>query len=134
MLIGAAVGAGFAAFESAGYALRFGLMYGDALMLEVIFKRAWIAIGTHSIWAAIAGAALVYVKGNAPLQSNHCYDKKFLKLFAVPVVLHAIWDMPLYFLHKFNILFIILIVIGWVFIFTLINAGLKQIVRINMRE
>src|SRR5690606_27844597 len=126
LLIGAAIGAGFAAFESAGYALRFGLMYGNSTMLDVIFLRAWTAIGTHTIWSAISGAALVYVKGNNPLKSDHLFNANFLKLFAVPVILHAIWDMPLYFLHKFNLLFII-IVIGWVFIFSFIHVGLKQI-------
>ncbi|MFC5465199.1 PrsW family glutamic-type intramembrane protease [Lederbergia graminis] len=127
LLIGAAIGAGFAAFESAGYALRFGLMYGNSTMLDVIFLRAWTAIGTHTIWSAISGAALVYVKGNNPLKSDHLFNANFLKLFAVPVILHAIWDMPLYFLHKFNLLFIIIIVIGWVFIFSFIHVGLKQI-------
>ncbi|GGA72522.1 PrsW family intramembrane metalloprotease [Ornithinibacillus halotolerans] len=131
LLIGAAVGAGFAAFESAGYAFRFGLTHGDATMLDVIFLRAWTGIGTHTIWAAISGAALVYVKGNENLSSNHCFNTNFLKLFAVPVIIHAVWDMPLHLLNKFYFLPIVLIIIGWIFIFTLINAGLKQIVRLN---
>lgn len=131
LLIGAAVGAGFAAFESAGYALRFGLMYGDDTMLQVIFQRAWTGIGTHTVWAAISGAALVYVKEGNPLRSEHLKDMKFLKLFAVPVILHSVWDMPLFFLQKFNFLYILLIVVAWIFIFTMMNAGLKQIVRLN---
>ncbi|WP_010094081.1 PrsW family glutamic-type intramembrane protease [Ornithinibacillus scapharcae] len=131
LLIGAAIGAGFAAFESAGYALRFGMMFGDGTMLQVIFQRAWTGIGTHVVWAAISGAALVYVKESNPLKADHLRDMKFLKLFAVPVILHSIWDMPLYFLQKFNFLYILLIVIAWIFIFTMMNAGLKQIARLN---
>ena len=131
LLIGAAIGAGFAAFESAGYAFAFGMFYGDSVMTEVIFLRAWLAIGTHTVWSAIAGAALVYVKGNKQLSSDTFVNAKFIQLFAIPVILHAVWDMPLYALHNFNLLFIILIVIAWIFIFTLMNAGLKQIGRLH---
>lgn len=131
LLIGAAIGAGFAAFESAGYAFAFGMFYGDNVMTEVIFLRAWLAIGTHTVWSAIAGAALVYVKGSKQLSSDTFLNLKFIQLFAVPVILHAIWDMPLYALHNFNLLYIMLIVIAWIFVFTLMNAGLKQIGRLH---
>src|SRR5690606_41095538 len=109
------------------YALWFWQMYGNSTVLFVFFLRAWTVIDTHTIWLAISVASLVYVKGNNPLKSDYLFNANFLKLFAVPVILHAIWDMPLYFLHKFNLLFIIIIVIGWVFIFSFIHVGLKQI-------
>src|SRR5699024_587707 len=126
----AAICAGFAAFESAGYAFTSEL-FGDYGMTNVIFLRAWTGIGTHTIWSAIAGAALVYVKEDKKLTSNHIFSNKFIRLFAVSMILHAVWDMPLYALQNFYLQYIILIVIGWIFIFVLINAGLKQIVRIN---
>lgn len=131
LLIGAAIGAGFAAFESAGYAYSFGMMQGEYTMVSIIFLRGWMAVGTHVVWSAIAGAALVYVKGDDFLQQAHLFHSDFLKLFAVSIILHAVWDMPLYALHHFYLLFIILSGIAWVFIFSLINAGLKQIVRLN---
>lgn len=131
LLIGAAIGAGFAAFESAGYAFSFGLVYGENVMTEVIFSRAWMSIGTHTVWSAIAGAALVYAKGENKLTANSFIHVKFLQLFAVPVILHALWDMPLYALHHFYFIFLILIALAWVFIFALMNAGLKQISRMN---
>ncbi|MEC5423119.1 PrsW family intramembrane metalloprotease [Virgibacillus sp. C22-A2] len=134
LLIGAAIGAGFGAFESAGYAFQFGIAYGDQVMMSVIFERAWTSIGTHVIWTAIAGAALVYVKGNNPLANDHFTDSKFIKLFAVPVILHAVWDMPLYSLHNFNFLYIMLIIVGWIFVFTFISTGLKQIGRLNVED
>ena len=130
LLIGAAIGAGFAAFESAGYALTSEL-FGDYGMTNVIFLRAWTGIATHTIWSAIAGAALVYVKEDDKLTSNHIFSSKFIRLFAVSMILHAVWDMPLYALQNFYLQYIILIVIGWIFIFVLISAGLKQIVRIH---
>src|SRR5699024_12395926 len=130
LLIGAAIGAGFAAFESAGYALTSEL-FGDYGMTNVIFLRAWTGIGTHTIWSAIAGAALVYVKEDDKLTSNHIISSKIIRLFAVSMILHAVWDMPLYALQNFYLQYIILIVIGWIFIFVLIRAGLKQIVSIH---
>lgn len=131
LLIGAAIGAGFAAFESAGYAFTSEL-YGESIV-SITFLRAWTGIGTHAVWSAIAGAALVYVKGEFPLNSNHIFSKRFLRLFLVSMILHALWDMPFYALQNYYFQFIVLIIIGWVFIFVLINAGLKQITRINNR-
>lgn len=47
LLIGAAVGAGFAAFETAGYILRLGLSNGLNIMLQVIKLRGFLAPGGH---------------------------------------------------------------------------------------
>lgn len=134
LLIGATIGAGFAAFETAGYALNFGLEYGGPTMLSVIVARAWMSVGTHVVWAAITGAALVYVKGDNHFKMDHLLDARFIKLFLVPIALHAVWDMPLYFLHHFYFLFILLIIIAWIFIFTFINAGLNQISTLNREK
>lgn len=70
LLIGAAVGAGFAAFETAGYILNYGLKGGLQSMLEVIKVRGILAPGGHVAWAAIEGAALMYVKGLDKLDKN----------------------------------------------------------------
>src|SRR5699024_6347815 len=120
LLIGATIGAGFAAFESAGYAYTFGSMLGEGAMMNVIFTRGWMSIGTHVAWSAIAGAAVVYVKRNEPLKGDHILHADFLKLFAVSIVLHAVWDMPLEALHNFYFIFIVLIIVAWIFIFSLI--------------
>lgn len=58
LLIGSCVGAEFAAFESAGYALNFLMQGGSDMMMNVIFLRAFLAPGGHVTWAAISGAAL----------------------------------------------------------------------------
>lgn len=47
LLIGSAVGAGFAAFETAGYILRFGLNSGLEAMLEIIKLRGFLVPGGH---------------------------------------------------------------------------------------
>lgn len=129
LLIGAAIGAGFAAFESAGYAFHSGLAFGDEAMLSNLFDRAWMSIGSHVIWTAIAAGALVYVKENSELAFDHFKDTRFLKLFLVPVLLHTAWNSPFFVEHNNAILYLLIIALGWIFIFSLMNAGLKQISR-----
>lgn len=129
LLIGAAIGAGFAAFESAGYAFSSGLAFGDEAMLANIFDRAWMSIGAHVVWTGIAAGALVYVKGQDELNGDHFKDTRFLKLFLVPILLHTAWNSPFFVNQSNAFLYLILITIAWLFIFSLINAGLKQISR-----
>lgn len=47
LLVGAAVGAGFGAFETAGYILRYGMNNGIETMLQVIKFRGLLAPGMH---------------------------------------------------------------------------------------
>ena len=125
LLIGAAVGAGFAAFETAGYILRNGINNGLQTMLYVIKIRGFLAPGGHVAWAAIEGAALMFVKGFDKIDKKHLNDKRFLLICLIPVVLHGIWDMPI------NLPYcgtqIIVSVIAWLVIIYFINLGLQQI-------
>lgn len=125
LLIGAAVGAGFAAFETAGYILRYGMNYGVATMLGTIKVRGFLAPGGHVAWAAIEGAALMLVKGFDKLEKKHLNDKRFLLICLIPIVLHGIWDMPI------NLPFygvpIIMTFLAWIVIIYFINLGLKQV-------
>lgn len=125
LLIGAAVGAGFAAFETAGYILRYGMNYGVATMLGTIKVRGFLAPGGHVAWAAIEGAALMLVKGFDKLEKKHLNDKRFLLICLIPIVLHGIWDMPI------NLPFygvpIIMTILAWIVIIYFINLGLKQV-------
>ena len=125
LLIGAAVGAGFAAFETAGYILRNGINNGLQTMLYVIKIRGFLAPGGHVAWAAIEGAALMFVKGFDKIDKKHLNDKRFLLICLIPIVLHGIWDMPL------NIPYcgtqIAVSIIAWLVIIYFINLGLQQI-------
>lgn len=125
LLIGAAVGAGFAAFETAGYILRFGLNGGLDAMLNVIKLRGFLAPGGHVAWAAIEGAALMYVKGFEPLNKKHLNDKRFLLICLIPIILHGIWDMPISL--PYYIIQIAMTVLAWLVIIYFINLGLKQV-------
>lgn len=125
LLIGAAVGAGFAAFETAGYILNYGLKSGLAAMLQVIRIRGFLAPGGHVAWAAIEGAALMFAKGFDTLSKKHLNDKRFLLVCIIPIVLHGVWDMPINL--PYYGLPIILTVLAWLVIIYFINLGLKQV-------
>ena len=125
LLVGAAVGAGFAAFETAGYILRNGISGGINMMLYVIKLRGFLAPGGHVAWAAIEGAALMYVKGFEPLDKKHLNDKRFLLMCLIPIILHGIWDMPISL--PYCGIPIILTILAWLVIIYYINLGLKQV-------
>lgn len=150
LLVGASVGAGFAAFESAGYALQplmlflqrsgFAAAYGQTLdeqqlMLDAIqqniFVRGILAPGGHVAWAAISGAGLVIAaKEKGVFDLGLFAEKKYLRLFVIPVILHGLWDSPLS--EWLNSLlpyvgYIALLILVWIVVFILINMGLGEV-------
>src|SRR5205085_11498196 len=120
-LFGAAVGAGFAAFESAGYAFRELLNQNFNLnaMSEVIHLRAFLTPFGHVAWTAIAAGALWRAKGDRPLTFATFTDTRFLKAFSIPVVLHMIWDAPI--ALPFYALQLALGLVGWFVVFGLVQ-------------
>ncbi|KRK36178.1 hypothetical protein FD07_GL001037 [Levilactobacillus parabrevis ATCC 53295] len=122
LLLGAAIGAGFAVFETAGYTGQYGLV--------TLLMRSWQAIGTHTIWSAIMGAAIMLAKErHQPVTGSNIVAPKFLRFYLLAILLHAGWDWN----APFDVLDILylqqwtLIAIGWVAIFVLINAGLREV-------
>ena len=107
LLIGGAIGCGFAVFESAGYAFNtfldahdyntrvdvvnnylpryYQYRYANSIdeMNFNIFLRSILSFGGHTAWAAIEGAA--FAKTNK-------MNFKFIKAFGVCFLLHALWD------------------------------------------
>lgn len=134
LLIGAAVGAGFAAFESSGYAMNYLLTGGWDMMLDVIFLRGFLTPGGHIAWAAITGAAMVIAaKGYGKISSRILTSGEFLRLFAIPILLHALWDSPLSIIGAdIYLLPILLTFIVWVVVLILINMGLSEIAKHKM--
>lgn len=124
LLAGACVGAGFAAFESAGYAFVSLLNYGFDGMTDSIYLRGVLAPGGHVAWAAISGAALVVAKGAGPLTSDVFSKGRFWKIFSIPVVLHGLWDAPI--LEGYFKLTSLIIVV-WIVVLILINMGLDEV-------
>ena len=129
LLIGAAVGAGFAAFESAGYAMNYLFQGGWDVMMNVIFLRGFLTPGGHVVWAAISGAGLVIAaKAHSEISTSLFFDAKFLRLFIIPVVLHGIWDSPLSAIGaEMYLVPIGLTVFAWIVVLILINMGLAEV-------
>lgn len=118
MLFGAAVGAGFAGFESAGYAFRYGI--------QNITTRGLLALcGGHVLWTALVGAALWRVRGDQRFQWTMLRDPRLLRAFSIAVALHMVWDSPLTLaLHLKDI---VLGFVVWAALLSYIQTGLLQV-------
>jgi RsiW-degrading membrane proteinase PrsW (M82 family) len=129
LLIGAAIGTGFAAFESSGYILLTALQYGVRTMLRTIFWRAILAPGGHIAWAGLTGAAVMMVKNNQKFRLTNLFNFKFIRIFVLVILLHSLWDtnIPQPFLPQIPLYPIILTVISWVALFWTIRKGINQI-------
>jgi RsiW-degrading membrane proteinase PrsW (M82 family) len=146
MLFGAAVGAGFAAFETAGYAqdtLLSGLAQvgydsasffsagGSGYLQSELFARAWLAPFGHVVWTAITAGALWRVKKGRPFNFQ-MLDATFWKTFLVPMVCHMIWDSPIAMgadnLTLLNYAVALALgAVAWYVAFGLVQQGLKQV-------
>jgi len=102
ILFGAAVGAGFAAFETTFYGFVSFLQVdqaggGGALaahaMATELMTRAIGAPFAHVAWTAIAAGAFWRIKQDQPTSLSMLMDTRFLKAFAIPVLMHSLWDL-----------------------------------------
>jgi protease PrsW len=93
MVLGATVGAGFAAFESAGYALRVLIDHADDHpVLNIIQTEAFRAVLApfgHITWTAIFGGALF---ASAWATGRFRIDRRVALTFLGVAALHALWD------------------------------------------
>jgi protease PrsW len=148
MLFGAAIGTGFAIFESAGYAQdamisglvttksweNFFAQGGTSFLNSAILGRAWLSPFGHVVWTAIAAGALWRVKKQGTFELR-MLDKTFWKTFLVPVGCHMVWDSPLAMgttnpagPAAWNYLVTLgLGVLSWYVAFGLVQQGLKQV-------
>src|SRR4029078_11817512 len=92
MVLGATIGAGFAAFESAGYALRVLIENADDHPgLKIIHAEAFRAVLApfgHITWTAILGGALF---ASAWTTGRFRLDRRLAGTFVGVVVVHALW-------------------------------------------
>ena len=145
ILFGAAIGAGFAGFESSGYAFRLVLRafmkYADAgqnldviagWMMDSITSRGLLSPGGHVIWAAMIGSALWKVKGDQPFKASMLAHPTVIRRWATAVVLHGLWDADLLrFGGQSQVLFDyakygLLILVGWYITFAILKEALAE--------
>lgn len=127
LLIGAAVGCGFAVFETAGYAFRYYISSGAGVMLDVIYQRGILSFGGHISWAAVEGAAIVLVKCSSKLRLSHVFSKRFLAYLAFTCALHILWNLQFNFLSAISGKHLVLCVLIMTVVVTLIKVGAWQV-------
>ncbi len=130
MLFGAAVGAGFAAFESAGYAFM-AMMSADNFQAafynanESIVLRGLLAPFGHVAWTAIAAGAVWSAKGAERLSLGHVFTKQAMPLIVAAMALHFTWNLP--FAGPFLLKYWVLGFIAYVLVFALLQKGLRLV-------
>lgn len=132
LLFGAAVGAGFAGFESAGYAFNLSLANAGSLA-EVtqmatgnILIRGLLAPGGHVIWTAMVASGLWKVRGDRPFQIGMLFHPVVLRRFLVAVVLHGLWDTDVWFIPQI-LWCVLLLVVGWYIVFGILKQSLAEV-------
>jgi RsiW-degrading membrane proteinase PrsW (M82 family) len=91
LVLGVAVGSGFAALETMGYAFVALVQSGGHLgsVNELLLVRSLAAPGGHGAWTGLACAALFAIRSS---RRRWVGWARFIVVFAGVVVLHATWD------------------------------------------
>jgi RsiW-degrading membrane proteinase PrsW (M82 family) len=94
MVLGATVGAGFAAFESAGYAFWAYVQHTndhpELNILETEVSRAMLAPFGHLTWTALVGGALF--AATTPPNGGFRFTKRLAWTLLGVITLHGVWD------------------------------------------
>src|SRR3954447_12214978 len=117
LILGASVGFGFAAFESAGYAFTALLTeHGLSLMqlVQTELLRGLLAPVGHGLWTAILGGVLFSASG----RRHFAFTGRLLLSYLGVAILHAVWDS----MHSIALL-ITLVLTGTPYQFQLLERG-----------
>jgi RsiW-degrading membrane proteinase PrsW (M82 family) len=117
LILGASVGFGFAAFESAGYAFTAlfteqGLSLMQLVQTELL--RGLVAPVGHGLWTAILGGVLFSASG----REHFAFTGRLLLSYLGVSVLHALWDG----MHSIALL-VTLVLTGTPYQFQLLDRG-----------
>lgn len=159
ILIGGAVGVGFSAMESAGYALQiFDIGIQNAMgtniiirsMADILVRRGILAIGGHVVWAALYGGALALIKGKGKMSPKCFANSLFWLTFSAAFLLHTAWNFSASYLAgklpdslvaslvKFEagtvtqwVKYIVLIILAWLLLFYIMKKSIRQMVSVD---
>lgn len=159
ILIGGAVGVGFSAMESAGYALQiFDIGIQNAMgtniiirsMADILVRRGVLAIGGHVVWAALYGGALALIKGKGKMSPKCFANSLFWLTFSAAFLLHTAWNFSASYLAgklpdslvaslvKFEagtvtqwVKYIVLIILAWLLLFYIMKKLIRQMVSVD---
>jgi RsiW-degrading membrane proteinase PrsW (M82 family) len=133
LLLGAAVGAGFAAFESMGYAFQVLLATGTHNdYLNNISLRGLLSPFAHIAWTAMIGGALWRVMNGNKFNISMLTEPKFWKVFLYAVILHSIWNLP--FELPLMIKYAVLGLASWVVLLGLFHEGYMQVQKVQQNQ
>lgn len=131
LLIGAAVGAGFAVIETAGYALASFLQGGGEYAANILLMRSMLALGGHISWTAVASAGYISALGDSKDGRGVWTNRKFYFFFFLVIIMHGLWDGVTVFGYLTMIILTLLIL---VVVLILISAGMRQVSRVVKAE
>ena len=126
LVLGAAVGTGFAILEDGHYFFTVLLQQEEMLAHGVMWFRAFHSLIGHALFTALTGVAFWRVKELQIPLVNKLFSAKFLIPFIVGVGLHMFNNSELLedeFLLKQAIMF----AVGYFFVLVLLQEGLKEI-------
>jgi RsiW-degrading membrane proteinase PrsW (M82 family) len=117
LILGASVGFGFAAFESAGYAFTAlfteqGLSLMQLVQTELL--RGLLAPVGHGLWTAVLGGVLFSASG----REHFAFTRRLVLAYLGVSVLHALWDG----MHSIALL-VTLVLTGTRYQFALLDRG-----------
>ncbi len=163
ILLGGAVGAGFAAFETAGYVFDYFLnnsniqygRFGNEALISIALQRGVLAPFCHVVWTAISAGALCRAflirrsergsDAQEGFDGGVFFDKRFLHLFLIPVILHFAWNGSGTFWVKLGLrgdlhtivyysTFAMLGVVAWIVALRLIQEGISDVQRAKISD
>jgi protease PrsW len=127
-LFGAAVGAGFAAFESAGYAFTALLQGNVDTMVSSIFLRGVLAPFGHVTWTAVTAGALWRARARHQSMWRVPFDRAFLRTLALAMALHAMWNFAVGIGGIVALVGVVVVAAAtWYVAFGVVQQGLRQV-------
>jgi RsiW-degrading membrane proteinase PrsW (M82 family) len=129
LLYGAAIGTGFASFESAGYALVAGLDNNSFAALNMsILLRGFLAPFMHITWTAIAAGAYWLAFRECGNFWKSFIKVRFLALFVISIMLHFIWNFDIGDSELIsNLRFLAIGLMSWIICFMIAATGYREI-------
>ena len=152
-IIGAAVGAGFGAFESVQYAFNAAQQITDTIKLETgeligllgtsmnsnvlhsQILRAILAVGGHTLYCAPYAAELARHSKDGKITLNSIFNLDFIGAFFISCLFHGLWDLDIITIPGEEkgryIYLIILIIFIWIQALRILRKCLNQVVQIG---
>jgi len=135
LVIGAAVGTGFGAFESVAYALNYLLSDGIDFSIHVQNTRTLWVLASHAAYTAPYSAAFALaMRKNGGLKVRCFWDGDFLRTFLTSVVMHFWWNTQDAKGIWGDIKCVVILILLWCSLLYIIKKCLKEIVIVGKNQ